>query len=244
MYMFDQVNKNEGRQSEKGNVLFLILIAVALFAALSYAVTQSTRSGGGDASSETNLVNSSQITQYPASLKTAITRMNVSNSITPDTLLFTAPANFSLLTTSTLQSQAVFYPSVGGGATYQQAPNNVMASGLPGTWHFNAENEVLNIGTDGGASGASIDITTFLPGIKQAICEKINAQLAITGGTNGVMTETATVDTTSDMITTHAGIQTSTAGILGTAATNLVGRPQGCFKLGANYVYYSVLVER
>ncbi|HEY8190982.1 MAG TPA: hypothetical protein VIG74_01055, partial [Alphaproteobacteria bacterium] len=63
-----------GRKGERGNVLFLILIAVALFAALSYAVTQSSRSGGGDANSETNLINSATLTQYPAGLRTSIIR--------------------------------------------------------------------------------------------------------------------------------------------------------------------------
>ena len=70
------------RKSESGNVLFLILIAVALFAALSYAVTQSSRSGSSDASSEKSLVSSSVLTEYPAGVRTAIMRMIVSSSIT------------------------------------------------------------------------------------------------------------------------------------------------------------------
>ena len=64
-----ETQKMHRSTAEKGNVLFLILIAVALFAALSYAVTQSSRSGGGDANNETSLINSAQVTQYPASVR-------------------------------------------------------------------------------------------------------------------------------------------------------------------------------
>ena len=114
-------------KQEDGNVLFLILIAVALFAALSYAVTQSTRSGGEGSTNETALIDSAQITQYPATIRTAILRMII-RDIEYTNFEFNPPVDFADCSSTT---QCVFHPE-GGGATYVTAPSSVMTSGSPG----------------------------------------------------------------------------------------------------------------
>jgi hypothetical protein len=63
--------------SERGNALFLILIAVALFAALSYALTQSGR-GGGNISNQTALITAGQVSEAPADIRSAVSRMVLS----------------------------------------------------------------------------------------------------------------------------------------------------------------------
>jgi hypothetical protein len=246
--MTSQTQQTTGRTAERGNVLFLILIAVALFAALSYAVTQSTRSGGGDASKETNLVNSAQITQYPASIKTAITRMIVSSSVSPYVLTFNPPADFAALVgPPNIESENVFHPN-GGGATYSLAPDSVMVAPGPGTWVYNSENEIENIGQTNGGPGATdttADTIAFLPGVSLSICQKIHEQLGLS---TTIPTETnidfatsqdSTVGTASDRIFTAAGTGTIGDGNI------LSGQPQGCFQQPADtYIYYHVLVER
>lgn len=233
------ITTQNDRRSERGNVLFLILIAVALFAALSYAVTQSTRSGGGDASKETNLVNAAGITQYPASIKTAITRMIVSNSTDPNDLLFDTPSTFSSLTTDELKEQGVFYPT-GGGATYVEAPDSVMQGGVVGTWHFNGENRVMNIGTtEGSLSTTDADIIAFLPDVKKAVCDSIHDKLGIPK----TYTSIGSIDYTSDMNFADPNIDAADGATI-TLANVLDGQPQGCFYDGTIYVYYHVVVER
>jgi hypothetical protein len=213
---------------------------------LSYAVTQSTRSGGGDASRETSLVNAASITQYPASIKTAITRMVVSNSIDPDTLLFDPPSNFTALSTALLQSEAVFYPGTttggGGGATYTQAPANVMAvNTAPGTWYFNGENQVKNIGTyNATLSTTNADIIAFLPGVSLAICQSIHSKLGLSTTIDDLSASALLIST--NMNVSDPNIDAGGATI---TSTTLDGQPQGCFqKPAGTYNYYHVLVER
>lgn len=238
------------RRGESGNVLFLILIAVALFAALSYAVTQSTRSGGGDATSETNLVNSAQLTQYPAGIRTAMVRMIIGGE-NAENLEFNAPSEFGncgATVANVTFERCVFHPE-GGGATYQTASADLMAGATGGEWIINSENEINLIGTTVGGDAAdsgSADIIAFLPGISQGLCDRINQELGIASAA----TESGIIFTQASRMVndgTATSIAASGTGpTIGEGAASVFdGQPYGCFQQPAGtYNYYHVLIER
>ncbi len=251
-----QADGAANRQSESGNVLFLILIAVALFAALSYAVTQSSRSGSGEATSEKSLISGAQITQYPAGVRTDIIRMMIDNNISVDQLEFNAPSDFSSLTAnpSGKYTRSVFHPD-GGGATYQLAPADVMDSGAPGTWYYNANFFIPNIGTTTTADSSGNEMTAFLPGIKQSVCQKINDALGIISSPVPSVSGFASTDfqVTQGAGSGYVAFSTAPAGTQcidtvacpSTPPGALAGQPFGCFQASdSKYVYYHVLLER
>lgn len=230
--------------SEKGNVLFLILIAVALFAALSYAVTQSSRSGSGDANNETNLISGAQITQYPSSIRTSIIRMMVSNSIEPNSLEFNSPSDFDDCT-GAVDRFCVFHPD-GGGATFAPASAEVVTTGSPQPWVFNGENEINLVGTTVGSDNPDADsaeVIAFLPNVQRSVCTRINEELGI----NGIPSE-STIDVATQMGAGggayDAGIMSGNSGgtIDGGGALN--GQAFGCFVMGGVNYYYHALVEQ
>ncbi|MEZ5814887.1 MAG: hypothetical protein R3E13_09275 [Alphaproteobacteria bacterium] len=245
--------KKTNRKMESGNVLFLILIAVALFAALSYAVTQSSRSGGGASDGEANLVNSAQITQYPASVRTAIVRMIIGGTDVTG-LNFDPPSAFDEAPPGTscdnLSASCVFHPN-GGGATYVSAPATVTASGVQVPWIFTSEYAIEDIGT------SANDIIAMFPGISSSVCTRLNQEFGVTnlndGDSDGVSVGATTLPTSaSNMSRTEGNVNIDNpAAAPGTLIDgDFAGQPFGCYDQndasagGATMVYYHVLVER
>jgi hypothetical protein len=233
---------------------------VALFAALSYAVTQSSRSGSGEATGEKSLISGAQVTQYPAGVRTDIIRMMIDDNTTVDQLEFNPPSDFSSLTVSPAgkYNRGVFHPD-GGGATYQLAPADIMDNSSPGAWYYNANFSIPNIGTTSVSDSSGNEMIAFLPGIKQQVCQKIDDQLGIVS--NPVPPVAAAVATYKKTQGTGAGseyelfsaapapgtvlVSTATSGT--PAVSVLSGQPFGCFSTNDAtpiYVYYHVLLER
>ncbi len=79
------------RSDQQGNVLFLILIAVVLFAALSYAVSMSTRNNQQDAGAEKIQVTAAALIQYATSIENAITRLRAANTCSETDISFATP---------------------------------------------------------------------------------------------------------------------------------------------------------
>lgn len=244
------------KQSEKGNVLFLILIAVALFAALSYVVTQSTRSGGGSTEREKNILSSAQMTQYPTALRTSIIRM-VLAGVAIENVKFDAPGSAGFSVPSI--SQLVFHPQ-GGGATYQQAPAELSNTGNNQlTWTYNAHVAIPGIGIDGAGGN---DVIAFLPGVSSGVCRQVNEELGINVPTASpactlvagtVAPDVAGINAAVDLQMTQGASYTfpgtPTVTVSAAGCTTIFNRQaSGCFlDSGATpdrYVFYSVLLER
>lgn len=164
--------------NNKGNALFLILIAVALFAALSYAVTQSGRGGGG-ISRETQMINAAQMVQYVGGLRTTAQRMMITGGTTAATLDLHGAQPYQVCTTG---AHCVF-AAEGGGATSMQIPNIGSADQFGDRlWRYSEVSDgfaVTGIGTT--AADAMVFSYISVNPEGQALCQHINDKLGITG---------------------------------------------------------------
>lgn len=232
--------KGKRRVNESGNVLLLILVAVALFAAVSYAVTSSSR-GAGNVEDESAILSSVEIALYPAMIRTAAVRM-IAKGNNAESLLFNIPSDFDSLPDTAL---GVFHPD-GGGATHQFPTHKVTS--VPGTrWHFNGNVEIENVGTNVAASEAGNEITAFLPNVNPAVCLKFNEMAGITDTIPATTISAADAAKFTEDLTAANPIPNDEV-VIGPSAGNgtdvFNGLPEGCFHAnGVNY-YYQVLIER
>ena len=221
----------EKMKSERGNALFLILIAVALFAALSYAVTQSGR-GGGSIDKEQALILASQATQFPASVRTGVTRMVITGSSIGN-LIFTEAGGAG--------TDDVFIAAEGG-VIWQDPPANAQtaasdwiympAAGATDGWY------VLGVGTNTQDTGR--EVIMAMNNTTLAVCQQINRGLGLTTTipVEGTVTNMAVAGAAAPAANNAPGDAFT--------FTSASGQPFSCVKNGAAgvNVYYHVLVEQ
>ncbi len=176
-----------------GNVLFLILIAVALFAALSYAVVHSGRAGPSNMTSEKAASGGAAIIQHLATIRQAIDRMKLSNNCQPEQFNFTSYYFTQNNSNSPSDKSCHLYDQAGGkisAITFPKEYFDQKKFGAGNLWNtnygtyadyrvtFNSNNRWLNIGTHN-AGDASVDLMGQIYGISNEVCREINRQLNI-----------------------------------------------------------------
>ena len=223
--------------ASSGNVLFLILIAVVLFAALSYAVTQSSR-GGGNADSETTQLKIAEMMNYVTAIRTAVMRMKI-NGVADESLCFDADQwghtdyNFAACSDN---DNRVFHPD-GGGVSWREPPAGIN-DGTP--WEF-AGNVVVEYWS--GTFTGEPELAMFLPNIPLDVCRAMNNYLEIDYSGADVPNGLNSLG-----ITRFTGTYNDTDGI-GNAATadpSLWDQKDFCFEeIGTgDYFFVSVLLDR
>ncbi|MDD9899687.1 MAG: hypothetical protein OXT65_01765 [Alphaproteobacteria bacterium] len=229
--------------SMKGNVLFLILIAVALFAALSYAITQSGR-GSGSIDKENVVLDAARIIQVVGIAQQVIMRLKTVHGCGDDEISFDnliLPTNYDNSNAPANKSCHFFEPE-GGGLSLEQfalheawedpAKPSGASIWMQPYFSFGGMNAIQ------GAGSANGDLVIMLPYIKASLCDEINRQLDI--GSNN---RDSNIDLAS-FIGTYGAVPVGDEG----AGSDLAGQMMVCVdETGSSTAgnhFYSVLIAR
>jgi hypothetical protein len=244
-------------KNQAGNALFLILIAVALFAALSYAVTQSGKGGASTSNEQADLL-AARMMQDAALVQSTVTRLLVSGctlaKLNFDNTVFAGYANASAPAD---KSCNVFDPA-GGGLQWLVPPVRALLTVTRP--YFYALTPIANLGTisDEAVNGKCIlsaqwasctELVMVVIDISKAVCMKINTRMGIAPGTLDVPQDHG-IDSQG---TPYNGTFVKTYDDIGTPDVTpdedlrLLAAPTGCYKEvgGTNngrYIFYNVLV--
>lgn len=166
---YPHAHSQKQRKRERGSVLWIILITLALIAALTAVLTRSGSSVDQTADVEQQSIKINQMLRYTKGLQTAIEQMKL-NGISESDLNFSSTAANSA---NCSRSDCKLFDVGGGGLTHQMPPQGISSAA---DWRYIATNNVMNVGTN------APDLILFLDQVNEGYCNLINRQLRITKG--------------------------------------------------------------
>tara|TARA_B100000378_G_scaffold276927_1_gene275904 strand:- start:1255 stop:1941 length:687 start_codon:yes stop_codon:yes gene_type:complete len=163
-------------RANQGNVLFIILIAIVLFASLTYAVTRTTQTGS-NIDSEQNVLAVGEVLQYASSLRTAVAQIIAFQpNFDIDTLSFENDADADYDNANCTDGSCKVFDPAGGGLNWNTSPPQGINDGS--SYVYSVRNRIEGVGSDS-PSGLSTDLALLLPNVTQAACEAFNEALRL-----------------------------------------------------------------
>ena len=182
---------------QSGNVLFMILIAIALIGALTAAVTTSNRPEGSNIDAETLVLRAAQVQRYAGELERAV-RFVLQQGYSESDIRFAHPdanSEYGDLAGDSDKRDQVFHRD-GGGANYRSPPDGVNDGSA---WEFYGGTHVPGMGRSDRA-----ELVAVLPHVTADFCAKINELNDQTGTMQDTGTSTASGSDPGDCVNVGA----------------------------------------
>lgn len=202
--IFKDMKCQDKVRAESGNILFIILVAIALFGALSFAVSNMMRSGNAEAITEQKAsILADEILAHARDIRQTVQTLKISNGC-EDTEISFENATVSGYEHSPVTRDAckVYHPD-GGGLNYIEPVYEWLAPVSPtpvfhGEWYFGPVC-ASDIGQSGGCDDTMKDVVLFLPYINEQLCLTLNDKMGIDNPAGAPPTEAANGWTTSNI---------------------------------------------
>lgn len=220
--------------NDRGNAFLYVLIAIVLFAALTYAMVRNHDAGGAASEIDEGRVSvaADSILAYAVSTQTAITRMDQMGT-SADAIDFMLPSDTVFNDPPTLDK--LFHPD-GGGLVYKPLPKDALDATVTNP---DAGFYVGRFSNFEWSPTTAQDVIFSAYGLTQAVCARLNRQ--ITGDAaipeiQGISLQQALVD---------ASLHTSgNADLDSSTCADCEEKPALCIREGAKYGFYSIMVAQ
>ncbi|MGM0422000.1 MAG: hypothetical protein ACQEQL_02765 [Pseudomonadota bacterium] len=221
---------------QRGNALVIVLLALALFAALSFTITSSSRD------SSTKLITDKEMNmavqdllRHAVNIENAIDNMRMLNNVSPAEISFeSADAPYDYSNGNCGSDICKIFSVSGGGIPWQDPPAEVIAGITPpagkDSYQFFGSDPIYGHGSDGTSAGDSdLYILTF---VNAEACKAINKSVGLPHGESAVLTAGPRFQ----------GSYSYSGTVLDNA--NLNGHKAFCADSGSGYQFIYVLLPR
>lgn len=202
-------------KAQSGNVLFLVLIAVALFGALTYAMTQSSRTTETGVGTEQANIMASEMLAFTAEANAKYQRMLISQRLKPETIEYSQSLTGTRNAACGNNACRLFHPE-GGGVINRTAP--AKATRDPSS--FGSQKYSFIIGAIQDVGTSLPEILIMISNINHDVCLAINKKMGI----NTIPTA-IDIGSTGDYYNLNSGTW-ATPGVM-PSATAIIGEEAG-----------------